>query len=121
MIEELRAKAEALGIKVDGRWKESKLLQVVADASDKKREPLDIEDPAQPGKPYYSGPVEEVAQPTQSEAAQNRIDDMNALALRIWKGQSISELRSWRIDRVKIGLEKHGYSDILEHLSLPNA
>lgn len=105
MIEELRAKAESLGIKVDGRWKESKLLQVIADASDE--EPM-ITD-------AYDDPADEPV------GDAGRIEEMNALALRIWKGQSISELISWRIERVKIGLEKHGYSDILEHLSLPNA
>lgn len=99
MIEELRAKAAALGVKVDGRWKESKLLQVIADASD----------------------VEEIPQSTQNEPSQDRIEDMNAYALRIWEGQSVDMPTQERIDRVKAGLTAQGWGDILDNLSLPNA
>lgn len=99
MIEELRAKAAALGVKVDGRWKESKLLQVIADASD----------------------VEEIPQSTQNEPSQDRIEDMNVYALRIWEGQSVDMPTQERIDRVKAGLTAQGWGDILDNLSLPNA
>lgn len=94
MIEELRVKAEALGVKVDGRWKAAKLLQVIADASD----------------------VPAVCMTNEPQ----RIDDMNAAALRIWAGQSPDNPRHWRIERVKAGLTKLGYADILDHLSVPN-
>ena len=100
-MEELRAQAEALGIKVDKRWGEAKLLQVIADASDV---------PA----------VEEIPQPTPNESAQDRIEDMNAYALRIWEGQSPDNPHHWRVERVKAGLTAQGWGDILEHLSLPN-
>lgn len=105
MIEELRAKAEALGIRVDGRWKESKLLQVIADAAE--NAPVITE--------AYDEPADELVGDSE------RISAMNAYALRIWEGQSTDNLRQWRIERVKAGLTAQGWDDILEHLSLPNA
>ena len=41
-----------------------------------------------------------------------------AYALRVWNGQSTSELRSWRIQRVKEALEGQGLS--MEGVELPN-
>lgn len=97
MIDDLRARAESLGIKVDGRWKEAKLLQVIADASDR----------ALVGNEF-------------TETTDKDIQDMNAYAMRIWDGQSPDMPRHERIERVNIGLTNQGWGDLLEHLSLPN-
>lgn len=105
MIEELRAKAEALGIKVDGRWKESKLLQVIADASDTAPDSTVVEVRADPGPE----PVDN-----------SRIEFANAYAVRIWEGQSPDLPIHERTRRIKSALEGLGYADTLDKLSLPN-
>ena len=49
-----------------------------------------------------------------------RIDAMNAYALRIWDGQSISLSLVDRVRRVVDGLIAQGYADIVSpHLALP--
>jgi hypothetical protein len=111
MIEELKQQAEALGIKVDGRWGESKLLQVIADASDA---PItETHD-----DPPDDNPTEVLPVDTEDPV---RIEAMNAYALRIWEGQSPDMPRHERVERVQSGLTRQGWGDILEHLSLPHA
>lgn len=105
-MNELREKAESLGIKVDGRWKHAKLREVIDEVE---RQMVD------------SGVLEEIQQPTPNEINRDRIEAMNAYALRIWNGQSPDLPMHDRVGRVKDGLTAQGWGDILEHLSLPNA
>ena len=62
---------------------------------------------------------DEPQEPTGPTLNEVRISKMNDLARRIWEGQSISEDLGWRVGRVKEGLDGQGYTDLLEHLELP--
>jgi hypothetical protein len=53
------------------------------------------------------------------EAEESAAATMNALALRIWDGQSISLPLVDRVTRIKAALIHHGYQDYLGSLSLP--
>ena len=108
MIDELRQKALELGIKVDGRWKEDRLLQVIADASDEQKNQI-------------TDSYDEPEEPARVDDSHDRADDMNAYALRIWSGQSPDMPKHERIERVQSGLKAQGWGDILDKLSLPNA
>lgn len=98
MIEELRAKAKALGIAIDGRWKEAKLKAAIESVE-----------------------LAEAEEPAQLEGDHDRIDAMNAYALRVWEGQSPDMPKHQRIERVQSALDAQGWCDILDKLSLPNA
>lgn len=56
---------------------------------------------------------------TRRAAEQSAVDTMNALALRIWDGQSSSLPLIDRVTRIKAGLIHHGYEPYLASLSLP--
>jgi hypothetical protein len=56
--------------------------------------------------------------PTSEDIAKIERLRAQAYALRVWRGQSESELRPWRVQRVKDALEGQGMS--MEGVVLPN-
>ena len=59
---------------------------------------------------------------TKQAPAQEEIKELspiNALALRIWNGQSVSLSLRERVQRIKAALIEHGHGDKLSELQLP--
>jgi hypothetical protein len=92
--EDLLRTAAELGITVDGRWGEEKIMEAIQAKS--------------------VGLIEEnnvIVQDT-------TVDDMNALALRIWEHQSPDLPLKNRVERIVAGLKRQDYTD-LSGLELP--
>lgn len=60
-----------------------------------------------------------VTKPAPAQEEIKELDPMNALALRIWNGQSVSLSLRERVQRIKAALIEHGHGDKLSELQLP--
>lgn len=100
----LKEQAEALGIKVDGRWSDKRIqeeIDKVEAATQENEVVIHTVECAEPG--LYS-----------SVSAYT----INDLAMRIWEGQSVSLPERVRVTRIINALKDKGYED-LSDLNLP--
>ena len=93
----MKERAKALGIKVDGRWSESRILEEIMRA-ESKIEPKTIKNT--------------------TEAADVELEWANKRAADIWEGQSPNLSILERVGRVKLALKSFGFTDF-ESLVIP--
>lgn len=97
----MRNRAEKLGIKVDGRWSESRILEEIMRAESEK--------------------IKEAAEPEAAEAVVNKFETVewaNKRAAAIWAGQSPSLSLLERVGRIKMALKSFGFTDF-DNLVIP--
>ena len=70
-------------------------------------------------QPFTEMELEAVAEKLLDVFPNNRVDDMNAYAARIFEGQSPDMPMTWRVERVKVGLIDKGWEAELPELILP--
>lgn len=105
----LREQAEALGIKVDGRWNDARIQKEINKFSDD----LIVVN----GSTGTDGEVIDATAAAPTISVGGELSDMNALALRIWEGQSVSLPIVERVKRIKKALTDKGYD--VKGLKLP--
>jgi hypothetical protein len=110
----MKERAAALGIKVDGRWSESRILEEIMRAENKQIEGADV--------PDSLDVTEDTVQGNTTEAVDEGIslDVANTRANAIWAGQSSSLTTLERVGRIKLALKKFGFKDF-ESLEIKGA
>ena len=94
----MRERANALGIKVDGRWSEHRLLEEIMKTESKMIE-----------KPIIN---------TTEAADKPTIEWANTRAAAIWEGQSSSLSILERVGRIKLALKAKGFEDF-SNITIP--
>jgi len=113
-----REMAEKLGIKVDGRWSESRLLEEIMKKESELKAAPSIE-----GADVVEDIVEPISEPV-VETITEPVDKFKTLewandrAAKIWEGQSSSLTTLERIGRIKLALKAKGFEDFTK-LTIP--
>jgi len=125
----MRERAKALGIKVDGRWSESRLLEEIMRAESElkngdmvdgaKVEILPSDVPVIEGADVAEEAVEPIPEPVVEPVDKfQTLEWANDRAAKIWEGQSSSLSTLERVGRIKLALKDKGFTDFTK-LTLP--
>ena len=101
----LKAQAEELGIKVDGRWSDERI-----------QKEIDAYEAENPVNAQIEGREDPQPEPVETQTNDERLTKMADMVKRQFAGQASDLPMGERLARIRIAMRKHGYMDLWENV-----